>query len=50
MVCYDRIIFEKLVQNLNVDKIIFKVVQMYSNLAVHITNQKCSFYIFMEMY
>ncbi len=32
-------------KNLNIDKIIFKVVQM-KVLAMHITNQKLSFYIF----
>ncbi len=47
MVCYDRTIFENLSvqKNLNIDKIIFKVVQM-KFLAMHITNQKLSFYIF----
>ncbi len=45
MVCYDGTIFENLrVQN--IEKIIFKVVQMKS-LAMHITNQKLSFDIFM---
>ncbi len=33
-------------KNLNIEKIIFKVVQMKS-LAIHITNQKWSFDIFM---
>ncbi len=33
-------------KNLNIEKIIFKVVQM-KFLAIHITNQKLSFYIFM---
>ncbi len=33
-------------KNLNIEKISFKVVQMKS-LAMHITNQKLSFYIFM---
>ncbi len=33
-------------KNLNIDKIIFKVVQM-KFLAMHITNQKLSFDIFM---
>ncbi len=33
-------------ENLFIDKIIFKVVQM-KFLAMHITNQKLSFYIFM---
>ncbi len=48
MVCYDRTIFENLEQkNLNIEKIIFKVVQM-KFLAMHITNQKLSFYIFTE--
>jgi len=32
-------------KNLNTEKITFKVVQM-KFLAMHITNQKCSFYIF----
>ncbi len=47
MVCYDRTIFENLSvqKNLNIDKIIFKVVQM-KFLAIHITNQKLSFDIF----
>ncbi len=43
MVCYDWTIFENLesdeAKNLNIEKIIFKVVQMKS-LAMHITNQK----------
>ncbi len=41
-------LFENLVQkkNLNIEKIIFKVVQM-KFLAMHITNQKLSFDIFM---
>ncbi len=47
MVCYDRVIFDNLVQkNLNIEKIIFKVVQI-KFLAMHITNQKLSFDIFM---
>ncbi len=33
-------------KNLNIEKIIFKVVKM-KFLAMHITNQKLSFYIFM---
>ncbi len=33
-------------KNLNIEKIIFKVVQM-KFLAMHITNKKISFYIFM---
>ncbi len=47
MVCYDRTIFENLrvQKNLNIEKIIFKVVQM-KFLAMHITNQKLSFDIF----
>ncbi len=47
MVCYDRTIFENLSvqKNLNIEKIIFKVVQM-KFLAMHITNQKLSFDIF----
>ncbi len=50
MVCYDRTIFENLEsegakKNLNIEKIIFKVVQM-KFLAMHITNQKLSFDIF----
>ncbi len=32
-------------KNLNIEKIIFKVVQM-KFLAMHITNQKLSFYLF----
>ncbi len=46
MVCYDRTIFEYLesegAKNLNIEKIIFKVVQMRF-LAMHITNQKLGF-------
>ncbi len=49
MVCYDRTIFENLesegAKNLNIEKIIFKVVQM-KFLAMHITNQKWSCDIF----
>ncbi len=47
MVCYDRTIFENLrvQKNLNIEKIIFKVVQI-KFLAMHINNQKLSFYIF----
>ncbi len=47
MVCYDWTIFEDLrvQKNLNIEKIIFKVVQM-KFLAMHITNQKLSFDIF----
>ncbi len=49
MVCYDRTIFENLesegAKNLNIEKIIFKVVQM-KFLAMHITNQKLSFDVF----
>ncbi len=47
MVCYDRTIFGNLrvQKNLNIEKIIFKVVQM-KFLAMHITNQKFSFDIF----
>ncbi len=42
MVCYDRTIFENLEsegaqKNLNIQKIVFKVVQM-TFLAMHITN------------
>ncbi len=48
MVCYDRTIFEnpesECAKNLNIEKIIFKVVQI-KFLAIHITNKK-SFYIF----
>ncbi len=52
MVCYDRTIFvnvesEDAKKNLNIEKIIFKVVQM-KILAMHITNQKIRFYIFTE--
>ncbi len=48
MVCYDWTIFENLSvqKNRNIEKIIFKVVQM-KFLAMHITNQKLSFDIFM---
>ncbi len=50
MVCYDRTIFENLesegAKNLNIEKIIFKFVQIMF-LAMHITNQKLSFDIFM---
>ncbi len=48
MVCYDRTIFENLRMqtNLNIEKITFIVVQM-KFLAMHITNQKLSFDIFM---
>ncbi len=50
MVCYDRTIFGKIwnlrvQRNQNIEKIIFKVVQM-KFLAMHITNQKLSFDIF----
>ncbi len=49
MVCYDWTIFANLesedAKNLNIEKIIFKVVQM-KFLAMHITNQTLSFYIF----
>ncbi len=45
MVCYDRTIFERVQKNLNIEKIIFKVVQM-KFLAMHITNQKLRFEIF----
>ncbi len=47
MVCYDRMIFENLrvQKNLNIEKIIFKVVQM-KFLAMHIANQKLSVDIF----
>ncbi len=50
MVCYDRTIFENLEsesakKNLNIEKIIFKVVQI-KFLAMHITNQKLSCNIF----
>ncbi len=45
--CYERTIFENLrvQKNLNIEKIIFKVVQM-TFLAMHINNQKLSFDIF----
>ncbi len=51
MVCYDQTIFENLEsegakKNVNIEKIIFKVVQM-KYLAMHISNQKLSFDIFM---
>ncbi len=47
MVCYDWTIFENLrmQKNLNIEKIIFKVVQMKFT-AMHITNQKLSYDIF----
>ncbi len=49
MVCYDRTIFGiwnlRVQKNLNIEKIIFKVVQM-KFLAMHITDQKLSFDIF----
>ncbi len=46
MVCYDRTIFAYLeYENLNIEKIIFKVVQM-KFLAMHITDQKLSLDIF----
>ncbi len=49
MVCYDRTIFVNLesegAKNLNIEKIIFKVVQM-KFLAMHINNQKLRFDIF----
>ncbi len=46
MVCYDRTIFDNLEsegakKNLNIEKIIFKVVQI-KFLAMHINNQKLS--------
>ncbi len=46
MVCYDRTIFERVQKNLNIEKIIFKVVQI-KFLVMHITNQKLRFDIFM---
>ncbi len=51
MVCYDMTVFGNILnlrvqKNLNIEKIIFKVVQM-KFLAMHITNQKLSFDIFM---
>ncbi len=48
MGCYDRTIFENLrvQKNLNIEKIIFKLVQM-KFLAMHITNQTLRFNIFM---
>ncbi len=45
MVCYDWTILAILQKNLNIEKIIFKVVQM-KFLAMHITNQKLCLYIF----
>ncbi len=52
MVCYDRTIFVNLESerakkknNLNIEKIIFKVVQMKFS-AMHITDQKSSFDIY----
>ncbi len=46
MVCYDRTIFENLrmQKNLNIEKIIFNVVQM-KFLAMHITNKQLRFNI-----
>ncbi len=53
MVCYDWTIFENLesegAKNVNIEKIIFKVVQM-KFLAMHITNQKLRFNIFMVVH
>ncbi len=50
MVCYDWTIFDNLesegANNLNIEKIIFKVVQI-KFLAMHINNQKLRFDIFM---
>ncbi len=50
MVCWDRTIFSWDTtiwkKNLNIEKIIFKVVQI-KFLAMHIINQKLSFNIFM---
>ncbi len=46
MVCYDGTIFERVQKNLNIEKIAFQVVQIKS-LAMHMTNQKLSFDIFM---
>ncbi len=50
MVCYDWTIFVNLesegAKKINIEKITFKVVQM-KFLAMHITNQKLSFDIFM---
>ncbi len=48
MVCYDRTIFvnlESVQKNLNIEKIIFKVVQI-KFLAMHINYQKLRFDIF----
>ncbi len=45
MVCNDWTIFETVQKNLNIEKIIFKVVQI-KFLAMHINNTKLSFYIF----
>ncbi len=49
MVCYDQTIFVNLesegAKNLNIEKIIYKVVQM-KFLAMHINNQKIYFDIF----
>ncbi len=50
MVCYDMTIFENLESEgakkiRNIEKIIFKVVEI-KFLAMHITNQKCSFDMF----
>ncbi len=46
---YDRTIFERVQRNLNIEKIIFKVVQM-KFLAMHITNQKLSFDILYNIF
>ncbi len=46
MVCYDK---SEGAKNLNIEKIIFKVVQI-KFLAMHINNQKLSFDIFMVGY
>ncbi len=54
MVCYDGAIFGldttiwnlRVQKNLNIEKIAFKIVQI-KLLAMHITNQKWSFNIFM---
>ncbi len=42
---YNRTIFERVQKHLNIEKIIFKVVQM-KFLEMHINNQKLSFDIF----
>ncbi len=42
---YNRTIFERVQKHLNIEKVIFKVVQM-KFLEMHINNQKLSFDVF----